>query len=205
MPPLTPAGEEKMRSAQPVRSRNPLARQAANAAASNDPALGCNPRGWPRLALDGTGHHEVVILPNRMLQLWQDERRPREIWIDGRPVPNEEALAALGPMWYGHAVGVWEGNTLVVNTVGIDDRAWLDSFGFPKGFDARVEERYRWVDANTLEVTMTLHDSEMYTRPWVSDVKVFRKEPPQNVTRRNWYGVYGGLKQSICVPTELKK
>ncbi len=202
MPPLTAAGEAKLRDViLPGPSRHPLAREASNAAPSNDAALGCNPKGLPRLLLESS-HQELIILPNRVVQIWSEERRPREIWIDGRPVPSPEDLASLGATWYGHGVGVWEGDTLVVNSVGIDDRAWLDSFGFPRGYDARVEERYRLVDANTLQVTVTLYDEEMYTRPWVSDVKTWRKESPQNVTRRGWYGLFGGLPQAICFPTE---
>jgi hypothetical protein len=206
MPPLTPAGEAKLRSALPVRSRHPLAKAAGNASSSNDLALTCNPKGIPRLVLDTQyGNHEVIMLPNRMLQLWQEERRPREIWLDGRAIPSKEALDELGPAWYGHAVGAWEGNTLLVTTVGLDDRTWLDSFGFPKGADARVEERYRLVDPNTLELTLTVHDPEMYTKPWVSDVKTWRKQPRQNVTRRGWFGVFGGLEQVLCAPTALKR
>lgn len=205
MPPLTAAGETKLKSVLPVQSRHPLAKETSPAL-SNDPSLACNPKGFPRLLLDTTpGHYEVIMLPNRMLQLWQEERRPREIWLDGRSVPSAASLDALGPAWYGHAVGTWQGETLVVNTVGLDDRAWLDSFGFPKSLDARLEERYKLADPDTLEVTLTLYDAELYAKPWVSDVKIWKKEPRQNVTRRGWYGVYGGLPQVMCVPTSLKR
>lgn len=205
MPPLTPAGEARLRTALPVRSRHLLAKAAGNAS-SNDLALTCNPKGIPRLLLDTQyGNHEVIMLPNRILQLWQEERRAREIWLDGRPVPTKDALEEIGPAWYGHALGAWEGNTLVVTTVGIDDRTWVDSFGFPKSAEARVEERYRLADPNTLELTLTLHDPEMYAKPWVSDVKTWRKAPRQNVTRRGWFGVFGGLEQAICAPTTLKR
>jgi hypothetical protein len=207
IPPLTLAGEARLKSVVlPVPSRSPLAKTASDPAQSNDPTLGCNPKGFPRLLLDTTyGNYELVMLPNRMLQLWQEERRPREIWIDGRAVPSSDMLDALGPSWYGHAVGLWQGDTLVVNTVGLDDRAWVDSFGFPKGFGARVEERYKLVDPNTLEVTLTLHDAEMYTKPWVSDVKTWKKMPRQSLTRRGWYGLFGGLKQAMCDPTAAKR
>ena len=201
MPPLTPAGEAELRNViLPGPSRHPLAREASDAAPSNDASLACNPKGFPRLLLE-SNHQELITLPNRILQVWNQERRPREIWTDGRDVPSPDDINNLGLTWYGHGVGVWEGNTLVVTTVGIDDRAWLDSFGFPRGYDARVEERYERVDANTLQVTVTLFDEEMYTSPWVSDVKTFSKEPAQNVTRRGWYGLLGGVPQEICFPT----
>jgi hypothetical protein len=202
MPPLTPVGEAKLkRVILPAAGRHPLVKQATDAAPSNDPALACNPKGFPRLLLDTThDYHEVIMLPNRMLQLWQEERRPREIWLDGRAVPSDETVDGLGPAWYGHAVGVWQGDTLVVNTVGLDDRAWLDSFGFPKSFNARVEERYKLVDPDTLQLTLTLYDPEIYTKPWVSDAKIWEKVPRNNVTRRGWYGLFG-LGEAICAPT----
>jgi hypothetical protein len=205
MPPLTPAGEAKLKNViLPGPGRSPLVKQATNAAPSNDLALGCNPKGFPRLLLDTThNYHELIVLPNRILQIWQEERRPREIWMDGRPVPSAETIDGLGPMWYGHAIGSWQGDTLVVNTVGLDDRAWLDSFGFPKSPNARVEERYKLVDANTLQLTMTLYDPTLYTKPWVSDVKTWKKVPKSDVTRRGWSGLFG-LGEAICAPTEKK-
>ena len=201
-PRLTPAGEEVIKKViSPGRSRHPLVKNVGDPAQSNDPAFSCNPKGFPRIVLD-TAHdfNEVIMLPNRMLQLWQEERRPREIWIDGRALPSGENLDNLGPAWYGHSVGVWEGNTLVVNTVGLDDRAWLDSFGFPKSFEARVEERYRLADANTLELRLTLYDPKYYTRNWVSDVKIWKKESRENVTYFGWYGLFSGLGELICAP-----
>jgi hypothetical protein len=202
IPPLTAAGEAVIKNViSPGRSRHPLVRNVGDPADSNDPAFSCNPKGFPRIVLD-TAHdfHEVIMLPNRMLQLWQEERRPREIWIDGRTVPAGENLDNLGPAWYGHSVGRWEGDTLVVTSVGMDDRAWLDSFGFPKSFEAVVEERYRKVDADTLELRLTLNDPAYYTRPWISDVKIWKKEPRQNVTFFGWYGLFSGAGELICAP-----
>ena len=129
-PPLTPAGKARMMKNIPARSRNPETPSTNNPADSNDPAFSCNPKGFPRIVID-TAHdfHEVIQTKDRILQLWQEERRPREIWMDGRPAPSGENLDNLGPAWYGHSVGHWEGDTLVVETVGLDDRAWVDLFG----------------------------------------------------------------------------
>jgi hypothetical protein len=205
MPALTPAGQAKLKNVVLTHpGRHPLVKQTSDPAASNDPALGCNPKGFPRLMLDTThDYEELIVLPNRIVQIWQEERRPREIWLDGRAIPTQEMLDGLGPSWYGHAVGSWQGDTLVVNTVGLDDRAWLDSFGFPKGPEARVEERYKLTDADTLQATLTLYDPEMYTKPWVSDVKTWKRVPKTEVTRRGWSGLFV-LGESICAPTSKK-
>jgi len=200
-PALTIEGTEKMMKNIPVRSRNPNTPSAETPEKSNDPAFSCNPKGFPRLLID-TAHdwHEVIQLPDRILQLWQEERRPREIWMDGRAVPSGENLDNLGPAWYGHSVGHWEGNTLVVQTVGLDDRAWVDVFGYPKSDSARVEERYTRVDADTLQVQLTLFDPKYYTVPWVSDTKTFKRETREKVSFFGWYGLFSGLGELICAP-----
>ena len=200
-PALTPAGTARMMKNLPARSRNPETPHTDIPSDSNDPAFSCNPKGFPRILID-TAHdfHEVIQLKDRILQLWQEERRPREIWMDGRPVPSGENLDNLGPAWYGHSVGHWEGNTLVVDTVGLDDRAWVDLFGYPKTADARVQERYTRVDTDTLQVTLTLNDPAYYTAPWVSDVKTWKKQPREKTTWFGWYGLFSGAGELVCAP-----
>ena len=203
IPPLTPEGEAVIRTRipSPGYNRHPLVQEIEDQALSNDPTFACNPKGFPRILLD-TGHdfHEVIVLPDRVLQVWQEARVMREFWLDGRELPSGENLANLGPAWYGHSVGEWQGDTLVVNTVGLDERAWLDQYGFPISFEARIEERYRKVDAETLELQLTLHDPKYYARPWVSDIKMWKKEPRENVTWFRWYGLFSGLGELLCAP-----
>ncbi len=203
MPPLTPAGEAVLstRIPSPGYSRHPLAQEIDDQALSNDPSFECNPKGFPRILLD-TAHdfHEVMVLPDRVLQVWQEARVMREFWLDGRELPSGENLLNIGPAWYGHSVGEWEGDTLVVNTVGFDEREWLDQYGFPISFEARIEERYRKVDEETIELQLTLNDPKNYTRPWVSDIKMWKKEPRENVTWFGWYGLFSGLGELLCAP-----
>src|SRR5437867_8943368 len=123
-PPLTKAGEDaiKTRIPSPGYSRYPLVKKIDDPKETNDPTYACNPKGFPRILLD-TAHdyNEIVTTPDRIFQLWQEARDLRDIWLDGRPVPSGEQLESLGPTWYGHSVGHWEGDTLVVITVGIDE------------------------------------------------------------------------------------
>ena len=111
-------------------------------------------------------------------------------------------LAALGPSWYGMSVGHWEGDTLVVETVGLDDRAWMDIYGYPKSADAKIEERYHLRDSLTLEVQLTLTDPAYYTKPWVSDIKRFKREAydSKNTNHFGWHGIFSGLTDLICAP-----
>jgi hypothetical protein len=168
-------------------------------ARSNDPMMTCNPPGFPRLVLDPEPV-EFVQNKERVLQLFQWTRTLRELWTDGREVPTGDNLDNLGPAWYGHSVGRWDGDTLVVTTVGVDTRAWIDIFGYPKSADARFEERYRRVDADTIELRMTMTDPKYYTQPWVSDLKVFKRIPRDRTTYFGWYGLFGGITDAICAP-----
>lgn len=203
IPPLTPAGIEKAKTMlSPGRSRLPdIIKNVDDPEHSNDPAFSCNPMGFPRLVLDHAhDYQEWHHLPDRMLQVIQESRALREIWMDGREVPSPEALDNLGPTWYGHSVGRWDGDTLVITTVGLDDRALLDSFLLPKSFKARIEERYRRIDAETLQLQLTLWDPDYYTKTWVSDVKTWKKVPRDKMTYFGWYGMFSGLGELICAP-----
>jgi len=188
-PPLTPAGQAAKAGRVPD----------AGAASGNAPWYACNPMGFPRLVNDDEPM-EFVMQPNRVLQLFQSEHRIRMLWTDGRAVPSGENLENLGPAWYGHSVGKWNGNTLVVNTVGLDDRAWLDNVGNPKSFHARIEEQWRRVDYNTLELQMTLYDPEYYTAPYVGAKKIYKRTPDEAMTYFGWYGLFAGITESICAP-----
>jgi hypothetical protein len=203
IPPLTEAGKaaaSKMLS--PGRSRLPgIMKNVEDAKDSNDPAFYCNPQGFPRALLDtANDYHEWHMLPDRTLQVIQWGRVMREIWLDGRAVPSKQVIDDLGPTWFGYSVAHWEGNTLVITTVGMDDRALLDAFLLPKSANAKIEERWTRVDAETLQLTMTLTDPDYYTTPWVSDLKTWKREKREKITFEGWYGMFSGAGEAICAP-----
>lgn len=192
-PPLTPAGVEAMKGRIPDdKARVP--------SESNDPMYGCNPQGFPRLVWEENEPIEFVMLPDRVLQLFQWEHTLRELWLDGRTLPSGENLENLGPAWYGHSVARWEGDTLVVVTTGVDERAWLDEYGHPKSFDARFEERYRRTAADTIEGELTIHDPKHFTAPWTHPKSTFRRMAPRDVTFSGWKGLFSGATEAICAP-----
>jgi hypothetical protein len=209
VPQMTPEGEARLNANKPTRGRflgEPLngdhpgfVRAVPIPADGNDPAHQCNPNGFPRLLLDPEPV-EFIHTNGRLLQLFQWERTLRELWLDGRPVPSGENLDNLGPAWYGHTAGGWEGNTLVMNTVGLDDRAWIDIFGFPKSSEARIEERYTRTGPDAIELRMTMHDPKFYRTPWVSDVKTFKRVKREDTTYSGWYGLFSGATEAICAP-----
>ncbi|MEY3660308.1 MAG: hypothetical protein RLZZ169_1133 [Pseudomonadota bacterium] len=135
----------------------------------NDPLGQANPPGLYRTLVYGRPI-EMVQMPDRIVQLFEWGKHWRTIWTDGRAVPD--ALVA-GPFWYGYSVGHWEGDTLVVKTVGLDGRAWLDEWGTPYTDLTEVEERWSRSAPDQLSLTITLTDPELYAQPWTSDVKTF--------------------------------
>ena len=135
----------------------------ADVSEDNDPlsTLG-DPAGFPRIVLYELRPFQIVQTPKQVLMLCMFEKRWRVIWTDGRSLPSDP-----DPRWYGYSVGRWEDDyTLVVQSVGMDDRTWLDNAGNPHSTSLRVEERYHRVKQNTMELTVTIDDPVMYTKPW---------------------------------------
>ena len=193
-PPLTPQGVEIMSGRIPPRSVD-------YPHLSNDPEYQCNPAGFPKLFFDAEPV-EFMQMDDRLLQVFQWEGRLRYIWLDGRDLPSGENLDNIGPAWYGHSVGEWDGDTLVVNTTGLEERAWLDRPGNPKSLRARIEERYTRLDADNIEVLLTLYDPENYTAPWEGTRRVFTRQPEGVYTFFGWKGIFSGVTESICAPVD---
>jgi len=209
-PPLTAAGKQAMkgrigdtpgvpRAIVNATKGSPDVHLAGNGVRANAPWLECNPMGFPRLMNDDEPM-ELIMTKDKILQVFQWEHRIRYLWTDGRELPSGQNLENLGPAWYGHSVGKWDGNTLVVNTVGMEERAWLDNLGYPKSFHARLEENWKLVDSNTLEVQLTLYDPEYYTAPYVGAKKTFKRVPDNSITYSGWKGLFAGISEGICAP-----
>jgi hypothetical protein len=160
----------------------------------NDPLGRCEPLGLVRhLSTEIVEPHntfEIVQLPNRIVQFFEYRHDWREIWMDGRALPDP---AKVDPKWNGFSVGRWEGDTLVVDSVGFDGRTWVDKFGYPHSEEMRLQERYRRVDAETLELVMTITDPVVYAKPWQSDVKRMKLNREK---AKRWD------EQIYCVPSE---
>ncbi len=130
----------------------------------NDPLILGNPPGLYR-TLIYSRPMEFIQTPDRIVQVFEWSRVWRPIYVDGRPVPKD---VPAGPYWYGHSVGRWEGDTLVVNTMALDSRAWFDEWGTPISDQARIEERWQRIAPDTLQLKITVTDPAMYTKPWTS-------------------------------------
>ena len=157
--PMRPSAEEKFKA-------------SVAAGPSKDPEMNCFPPGMPRIYF----HRypiEIVQQPGRVLMIFEFDHFIRQIWTDGRKHPAEEELDHT---WMGHSVGRWDGDTLVVDTVGLNDKTWLDSAGHPHSDALHVVERIRRVNPDTLEIEFTFDDPKTYTKPWKGQ-KLFRLRP----------------------------
>jgi hypothetical protein len=104
---------------------------------------------------------EIVQTPQRIFMFFEYEHTFREIWMDGRQLPKDP-----DPSYFGYSVGKWEGDTLVVESVGFTDKTVIN--GMPHSDALHFVERYRRPDLDTLELTMTASDSKAYTKPWTA-------------------------------------
>ena len=84
----------------------------------------------------------------------------RQIFTDGRKLPEVTI-----PSWLGYSVGRWEGNTLVVDTIGFHDKSWLDRIGHTHSDALHIVEKFRRRDVGRLEIEITLDDPNTFTRP----------------------------------------
>ena len=127
-----------------------------------DPWLNqCAPAGYPRIIQIGMTPFEFIQIPGRIMQLFEHDHWVRQIWMDGRELPQDPA-----PSWMGYSVGRWETDTLVIDTVGFNDKTWLDQVAHPHTEKLHLVDRWRRVEPEVLEVQFTFDDPEAYTRPW---------------------------------------
>ena len=101
---------------------------------------------------------------------------PRQVFLDGRGHPKDPS-----PTWLGHSIGRWEGDTLVVDSVGFNDRTWLGAEGYPHTEMMRVVERYRRPDFGHLETEFTIEDPGAFAKPWTIK-KVSALAPNDEIT-----------------------
>jgi hypothetical protein len=107
--------------------------------------------------------------PRKVLQtrdviamLYEGNSGVRQIFIDGRPLPDADAQ----PWWYGYSTGRWEGDTLVVETTRFRDGGWLDIYGSPLTDQATMIERWRRPNFGTIQIDITIDDKKAYTKPF---------------------------------------
>ncbi len=126
---------------------------------TEDPEARCLPTGVPRR---DPYPSKILQLPNLVVILFEGNLHSfRQIFLDRKEHP-----ADLNPSWWGDSIGHWEGDQLVVDTVGFNGKTWLDLAGHPASDQLHVIERYSRPDFGHLKWEITIEDPIMYTRPW---------------------------------------
>jgi hypothetical protein len=127
----------------------------------DNPEAHCLPMGIMQFHTQGAPR-KMIQTPGILVILYEASSGLRQIFTDGRPLPNNDPQ----PWWYGYSVGKWDGDTLVVETTGLRDGGWLDIVGSPLSDAAKLTERFRRVSYGRMEIDITVDDAKLYTRPW---------------------------------------
>jgi hypothetical protein len=135
-----------------------------------EPKPNCLPQG-PFLD-DYDGWNQLVQTPSLLINLTAWNKKYRLIHLDGRPLPVDPE-----PTWDGYSTAHWDGDVLVVETIGFNGRNWLDIHGNPISDAAKLTERYHREDFGHMTLLITVDDPTNYTKPWtVTFKKMFRAD-----------------------------
>lgn len=173
LPELTPYGRQMWEATQA--GPNPIEPTPTNGGpGSKDPMLKCDPLGYPRLFAYNYGT-EFVHLADRTLQFFEMGHTWRTIWTDGRQLPTDPPEQRF----MGYAVGRWEANTFVIESMGYEPSTWIEqdrrkapfSRGIPHSDEMRIVERWTRTSMQKMDVELAITDPKMFVSPWVTRAK----------------------------------
>jgi hypothetical protein len=122
----------------------------------------CSPQG-PTGGWQDNSPFEIIQSPKRVLIIFEMNHEIRQIWTDGRQHPKD-----FGHNWMGHSIGHWEGDTLVVDTIGLNDLPWLDKAGHVHSDALHLVERIQRVSHDRFLLNITFDDPKTFTMPWTA-------------------------------------
>jgi hypothetical protein len=130
----------------------------------DDPLARCLPHGVPRVNTNGMFPFKIIQTPTLVVILYEQLGLFRQIFMDGRTLGNDP-----NPSWLGYSTGRWDGDALVVDTSGFNDKTWLDTFkGRPASEMLHVQERFRRTSFGNMEVRARIDDPKAFTKPWTT-------------------------------------
>ena len=167
--PLTAWGEERFKANRATHGSNAVA-----STTSTEPIVKCLPPGVPAIYMVSIYPMEIIQVPGRVIMFFEYGNYVRQIFTDGRK------HQILTPTWMGDSIGKWEGDTLVVDVSGFNDKTWIDSEGHPHSDSLHVVERIRRMDHDHLLDEITVDDPKAYTKA-LTTKRVFESEPDWNI------------------------
>jgi hypothetical protein len=159
-PPMTSRGRARFNAAKP--SQGP---QGVKLTETNDKVYKCSPPGMPYIYLQ-LFPMQIVQTRREIIEFFEYDHTVRHIYMDGRKHP-----AGLKRSYNGHSIGHWENETLVVDTIGLNGKTWLDRLGHPESAMMHIVERIHRADDKTLQVDFTFDDAESYLMPWTAQIR----------------------------------
>ncbi len=138
---------------------------------AKDPNTQCLPPGPARMIM--MAHPAMIVQRDDVVTILTESQRTfRLIYTDGRGHPDD---VNDYPEWMGSSIGHWEGDTLVVDTVSINDRTWLDTSGHEHSDQLKMTERFRLADPNTLEHIVKYDDPVFFVKPFTTR-RLFKRQ-----------------------------
>jgi hypothetical protein len=182
-----------------------LVQQRVENFGKDNPRYSCLPEG--PTAVDGASVMRRILQTPAMIAILYDDLTHRQIFMDGRALETDP-----NPSWMGYSVGRWDGDVLVVDSIGFNDRTWL-ARNYPHTEALRMTERYRRTDFGHLEIEARLEDPRAYSRPWTvwssaqfaADTEMIdaRCDPAES-RREHWTGtISDSQKSAVKVPREV--
>jgi hypothetical protein len=139
---------------------------------ADKPQLHCMPHGVPDAMLVSGLPFKIVQTPRETIVLFEEFNQYRQIFTDGRKLPEDP-----NPAWLGYSVGKWEGDTFVTDVAGFKEGTWLDNGGHPHTDALQLTERYRRPNFGNLELEVAVTDPGAYPKPWKSATIHFKLLP----------------------------
>jgi len=153
-PPFTPYAAERFRKEDEI----------------DDPLTQCLPIGPARGIQAGLMPFQIVQTPQVTTILFENQHTFRIIFTDGRNHPKD-----VDPTWFGDSIGHWDADTLVVDTVGLNERTWLDTAGHEHSDQLHLVEKFQKTDKDNIKWTVTFEDPKFYTEPWSITLPISRQ------------------------------
>jgi hypothetical protein len=139
----------------------------------DDTLARCMPHGVPRINTNGLFPFKIVQTGTLVVLLYEQLNLFRQVFLDGRTLESD-----VNPTWLGYSTGRWDGDTLVVDTKGFNDKTWLDTQkGRPASDALHVVERFRRPKFGDLEVVATIDDPKAYSKAWTTTTQHFKLQP----------------------------
>jgi hypothetical protein len=137
-----------------------VAQRADGSHSGEDPYANCLPSGVPRVNATPQPW-KIIQKPDEIIVLYESINTWRQVFLDGRQLGSD-----FPPTFLGYSTGKWDGDTLVVETRGLNGKTWLDQTGKPTSDALHVTERFRRMDFGNMEIQITIDDPKVYTKPW---------------------------------------